>query len=201
MRDKQRVEISGWLLLLALIGAKSFLWMKFYTQPVHIHWGSHRVVDNKIPIKCSEFAQEPKCLKIQWREASQSLSHRENLTEAFQHMNQNYIVEFILWVGAIEALSISYGSFLLVNNCGEVTKAISFQKKFAISLLSHKSYQAQMIKKFIGSSKLFFCVPCELMDDLMWHFRIFISKLSFHGYLFYLSKKKRYLKLYCDYKI
>lgn len=58
MREEKRVEIPGWLLLLALMGAKSFLLRKFYTQHVPIHWGSHRVVDNKIPIKCDEFAQD-----------------------------------------------------------------------------------------------------------------------------------------------
>lgn len=62
---------------------------------------------------------------MQCRETSalQSLSHRENWTAAFQHMDQNYLVEFKLRVRAIEASSISYESFLLVNNCGEVTKA------------------------------------------------------------------------------
>lgn len=109
MRDKQRVEILGWILLLALMCAKSFLWRKFYTQHVHFHWGSHRVVDSKILIECSEFAQEPKCPKMQCRETCtlQSLSHRENLTAAFQHMNQNCIAEFILRVAAIRASSIS----------------------------------------------------------------------------------------------
>lgn len=38
MRDKQRVEILGWLLQLALMGAKSFLWRKFYTN-MHIFIG------------------------------------------------------------------------------------------------------------------------------------------------------------------
>lgn len=117
MRDKQRVEILGWLLLLALMCAKWFLWRKFYTQHVHIHGGSQRVVDNKISVKCREFVQEPKSLKMQSKETStlQSLNHRENLTAAFQHMNQSYIVAFILRFGAIEASSISYGSFFLVN--------------------------------------------------------------------------------------
>lgn len=72
--------------------------VKFYIQHVHIHWGSHRVVDNKIPIKHNEFAQDLKFLELRCRETSslQSLSHSENLIAAFQHMNENYIVRIVL---------------------------------------------------------------------------------------------------------
>lgn len=118
--------------------------VKFYTQHVHIHWGSHWVTGNKIPIQRNESAQDLKFLKLQCRETStlQSLSHSENLVAAFQHMNQNYIVQIVLRGADILAAGVSYENFLLVNTCGEMTKATSFTKKIhTSSLLSCKSYQ------------------------------------------------------------
>lgn len=43
-------------------------------------------------------------------------------------MNQNYIVQIVLRGADILASGASYESFLLVNNCDEMTKATSFPK-------------------------------------------------------------------------